>query len=208
MIRTFRYYVPSLPDSFGGWGVFVLDSTGFFSASTDYGNYMYHWPQSFNGDFREFVAYNLCRSDDDYILRKVFREGLKGGKEYDAGTTRRNVKQHILYYRKGDFINTVDGRKRLNNYTKEEARELWDAMVTNDELDNEHNFDEWAREVSHIDCEAHDHKVMVWDAQAVAFRDELLLRLRPMILAELDRERLIVYENGRQRIEYREVVKA
>lgn len=205
MIRAYSYSVGSMPSpEWGGWGTLTLDSRGFFGAATDYGDYIYQFPWGENeGDFREFVAHNLCCGGNDYILRKCFREhGKNTGKNYNAKKTLAIIKQHIREYRRGSWVETEKGRVLLTNYKKETAREMWDAISEHDDVETEHDFYEWANDVSHIDCEAYEFAVREWTVQAVAFRDEFLPRIRPLILAELDRERVIIWYSGQKRVEY------
>lgn len=65
-IKLWRYVVRS-QKGLGGWGIFLLDSTGFFATVGDFGNYAYHWNAYGGEDFREF----LCGLDNDYLCSKL-----------------------------------------------------------------------------------------------------------------------------------------
>jgi hypothetical protein len=119
-----KYIVPSV-DGLEGWGIFVLDSTGYFSAVTDYGNYAFLWTHHGFEDFREF----LMGLDKDYLCSKL------GKRSYDGDLTLDNIKDQILQLRR-------DG-----TFTKEKAREEWDLLEYNN-LENEVEFSNWLGETS------------------------------------------------------------
>lgn len=68
-VQMWRYVVPS--NKFGEWGIFLLDSTGYFSVVSDFGNYAYLWTHHGCADFREF----LVGLEKDYLCSKL---GTKG----------------------------------------------------------------------------------------------------------------------------------
>lgn len=86
-----RYELPNVRiDGFSqGWGIVVLDSKGFLSVVSDYGNYSHHWPPAFGPDFAEFVL----SLEPDYLAGKFgvkdvydgeasYKEALKTVTEY------------------------------------------------------------------------------------------------------------------------------
>jgi hypothetical protein len=85
-IKFWRYYLPNIDGE--GWGIFLLDSTGFFSAVTDYGNCAYR-----NGtkDFREFM-----KGSSSYYINKLFGEGT----EYQGDQTVEKIKRYIIELRR------------------------------------------------------------------------------------------------------------
>jgi hypothetical protein len=64
-VTVWRYTLPPLKHE--GWGFFILDSKGYFSAITDYGNYAHLWTYHGRDDFREFVI----DVGGDYVYRKL-----------------------------------------------------------------------------------------------------------------------------------------
>jgi hypothetical protein len=122
-IKVWRYYIPG-ENSVFGWGVFLLDSSGMFTAVTDYGNYAYQWLCTGHDDFRGFVI-GLARGCPDYLLSKISQL------IYDGDRTLEHVKEHILEYRR-------DG-----DYTKEFARKEWELLGDCNDLDSEYDFYDW-----------------------------------------------------------------
>lgn len=64
-VQMWRYSVP--PTKFGEWGIFLLDSTGFFAVVSDYGNFAHLWTHHGCADFREF----LLDLEPDYLCSKL-----------------------------------------------------------------------------------------------------------------------------------------
>lgn len=126
-IKFWRYYIPSI-DGMEGWGVFLLDSTGMFSAVTDYGNAAYKFD---------------VRQDED--IRKYFAKGAPGGlleklfydlRRYDFDETLQRVQEHILESR------------RLGSFTRDEARAEWNRLEDYAWIGNEADFTRWFDDTS------------------------------------------------------------
>lgn len=66
-----------------GWGTFILRSDGYFSAVTDYGNYVYRWPYHGYEDFRSFWIVNRW-AYPDYVISKLTNPG-----HYQSTNTRK-----------------------------------------------------------------------------------------------------------------------
>ena len=128
MKKIWDYFIPS--DKHGNWGKFIIDSTGYFSCVTDYGNYAFQWTAHGDDDFREF----LVSLNTDYLLGK-----LSSGKTvFDERGTRQIIKERIVSMRK-------DGKYGLD---ATEARYLYDKV---DDCSTEHDFEEFFREAKDPD---------------------------------------------------------
>jgi len=91
-----------------GWGKFVIDSSGYFSAVSDYGNYAFQWSAFGEGvDFRDF----LCSLNSDYLMGKLGRRDW-----FDSTKTHGKIKRIIIEMRKDGSV------------TKEAARDVWEDM--------------------------------------------------------------------------------
>jgi hypothetical protein len=84
-IKIRRYTLPSI-SGIGGWAVIIIDSTGYFSCVSDFGNYAYWWTSIGVPDFRTF----LCGLDKSYLCSK-----LNARKVWDGDGTLRNVQKCI-----------------------------------------------------------------------------------------------------------------
>jgi hypothetical protein len=170
-IKFYRYSIPS-EGRYGGWGTFILDSTGFFAAITDFGNYAYRWDAFGKRDFREFVI--QLQHSWDYVLGKV----RPNGKEYDDEKTLHGIKRHILEYRR-------DG-----GYDKEFARREWNLLSENEDLNTEFNFYDWYQSTK-IE-EAYEFCEKSYDCDALAFSQMLMPRLAEAIKLDLQSEQVEV----------------
>jgi hypothetical protein len=121
-VKFWRYYVPSV-DGVEGWGIFILDSTGMFSAVTDYGNAAYKFDVRAGEDIRKYFAKGVPGN----LMEKLFYDLQR----YDGDETLIRVKKCIL-----------EGR-RNGSYSSEQARAEWDLLEKNDWLDNEADFVRW-----------------------------------------------------------------
>lgn len=175
-VRSWRYYLPSTNGE--GWGVVHMDSTGFFAAITDYGNYSYLW--SGHGkqppfDFRDFVA-GLVR-DPGYVLHKV-----APNKVLDEAATRHTIRRFILESR------------RDSTWTAAQAREEWDLQeeifvrgLHGDGDESLDAFKAWLRETTISDA----WELASWTEppEAKAFVDRFMPRLCRVVADELAAER-------------------
>lgn len=164
-IKFWRYYVPA--EDGEGWGIFLLDSTGMFSAVTDYGNCAYRWSHHGCNDFREFF-----RGDSwDYYLNKLFQ----GQEVYQQDETLQAVKERIIHLR---------WERRV---TEEWAREEWDLLERHEDLYSESDFTRWYDE-TRVD-DAGEYYTRGHNSSAKAFVRKLMPRFAKMALDDLANER-------------------
>lgn len=124
-VETWRYQLSSLPG--GGWATIFMDSTGSFSALSDWGNVGYRWnTRGLTGGFKRFIL----ECDDRYLLSKLGQ----GRQEYDPDETLQAVKEYIL------------SNRREWGATKDEAREEWELLETYDYLETDFDFAQWYRQ--------------------------------------------------------------
>jgi hypothetical protein len=163
-VKMWRYAIPTV-DGLSGWAILFLDSTGCFSALSDYENWSYRWnSRGFveGEDFRKF----LLKCDDDYLLRKINPK-----KEYDEEKTYAAAKEVIL------------GLRREKEFTKEEALEEWELLKEYDALGSEFDLHRWAMEtklgdVGELYCVKHSE-------QARAFLKHCWPRLKELMKNDL-----------------------
>ena len=166
-IKFWRYYVPNIDGE--GWGIFVLDSTGFFSAVTDYGNCAFRWSSTGTKDFREFM-----KGSPSYYINKLFGEG----KEYQGDQTVEKIKRYIIECRREDSL------------TEEQARHEWDLMDQNDNLYSISDFTRYY-DSTNLD-DVGEFYTMGYSASVMAFGKVLLPRLFEMIKDDLATEKNIL----------------
>lgn len=152
-----RYVLRNI--QYEGWAIVVMDSSGYFSAVSDFGNYAYKW-SAFSGDFRKF----LLGLDSCYLLGKISERSY-----FDEAEVTRHIKEAILRYRK------------TGSLTRERAREEWDMV---DDIQDETTFYNWCLETSLSDPSEYGHRDFPSDAQGFAHR--VWPRLCDLWRAELD----------------------
>lgn len=164
-VKFWKYYVPSV-DGLEGWGIFILDSTGMFSAVTDYGNAAYKFE---------------VRAGED--IRKYFAKGVPGNlKEklfynlqcYDGEETLIRAQEYILEAR------------REKSYSREQAREEWDLLELNEWIDNDANFVRWFDATS-ID-DAGEFYTMGYPPSCRGFVNKIMPRFCEVVAKELAAE--------------------
>jgi hypothetical protein len=166
-----RYHLPSIRGQ-GGWAVIILGSDGMFSAISDYGHYGHYWGAHGCGDFREFFL--QVEREWDYFVAKL----AGGAVEYDGEATVAEVKKYILEVR------------RDTSWSKKRARREWDLVKKHDELDSDYNFARWLEDTE-ID-EAYEYHQTRPSVDAVSFVKKTLVRLVPILQAELDAEKILL----------------
>ena len=166
-IQVWRYALKN--DEPGeGWGIFLLDSNGMLAVTSDFGNYVYHWPPQGWGPrgFRQFVI----ECDDGYLSGK-----LGGGvREYQGDTTLAVVKEYIL------------SRRKLGSFLQEEAREEWDLLHDYKDLGSEDDFRLWL-ERTNLD-EPYFLASYGTPIQVRMFVKRVWPRFKAMVLADLKAE--------------------
>lgn len=113
MKKIWDYYIPSANHE--GWGKFIIDSTGYFSCVSDYGNWAFQWTAHGDEDFREFLA----DIGTDYLMGKL----SLGQSEINSERTRERLRQEIINSRR-----RAQRHGELNGETKDEARDVWDEL--------------------------------------------------------------------------------
>lgn len=164
-ITMWRYAFPSINGE--GWAVILMDSSGVFSAVSDYGDYAHYWNHHGCKDFREF----FLGSSRDYMLRKLHPK-----KEYDSETTLDVV------------LSTIIEERRAGTLTKEEARDTWhEVRVHHNDLESEFNFFSWVESGPAI-TESWELYRDRFPVDAQAFVDNVMPRLAAVLKAELHTE--------------------
>ncbi|ADO59783.1 hypothetical protein [Paenibacillus polymyxa] len=164
-IKFWRYYIPAINGE--GWGIFLLDSTGMFSAVTDYANAAYKWDYHAKKDFRQFFAKGMSSTR---LLNNLFYHL----REYDPDETLKSVKEYILHLR-GD-----------QSLTREAARKEWDLLEQYDWLDNDADFTRWHDETNLNDVG--ELYKLGYPSDAQAFVEKLMPRFCEAVAADLAEE--------------------
>lgn len=175
-IKMWRYRIPGEPGNDNG-GVVILDSTGYFSAITDYGNYAFYWSAHGMADFRQFVI--GIEESWDYVAGKL--GGLRLTRVFDAEATALDLKRELLKWRRNEDVE------------KDEAREEWARL---EELENGYlTADEWASQTIFENLSERCQYRM--DGDLEAFCKKLMPRLANLLRAELTAEGLTFPERRR-----------
>ncbi len=161
--KMWRYSLPSIQGQ--GWAVVIIDSTGFFSTVSDWGNYAYWWSGHGREDFREF----LLTADADYVQRK-----LKPQEEYKPEATLKAIRTHILRLRRSEELE------------REEARDEWN-LLDRQHLYTEICFSEWMHDTGLPG--PWEFAVSGPSGDILAFCANVMPRLKEAIRAELALER-------------------
>lgn len=170
--KIWKYYVPSI-NGIEGWGIFILDSTGYFSCVTDYGNYAFNWTHHGEKDFREFFTRDTCF---DYHVNKLYRNGAQGKMEFQPEETIINIKRSILESRRHDHMG------------KETARTEWNLLGEIDWDMEEISQWEWYNETDLTD--ASEYFIYDYPARVKALRDKLFPRFAKLLREELQKEKV------------------
>lgn len=162
-VETWRYSLPNVKGE--GWVIAFLDSTGCFTALSDWGNVAYRWNARGwgPGDFRQFLL-----SCDDYYLTSKLGQGRQ---EYDPEKTLQSVKEYIIEQRKS------------RRWDKEDAAKEWDRLDTYSNLESEFDFGHWVSATEIGDAAEFYSQKYVSDVSA--FIKHAMPRLREVFRAEL-----------------------
>ncbi|PEW58499.1 hypothetical protein CN448_31425 [Bacillus cereus] len=159
-----KYKIPSVNGE--GWGVFLFDDTGIFTAITDFGNFSY-WFETWKGEsMKDF----LSSRRPDQILCKIANEDV-----IDIDRTIEYIKENLLMDR------------RTMTFTEEEAREEWKLIQElQEDLDNFSNdvaFQYWYEKTKiQFDDGFCRYK---YPSAAVRFCNETFVRLQEKIRLEM-----------------------
>jgi hypothetical protein len=125
-IQTWRI---SLPNENGeGWAIIFMDSTGCFSAMSDWGNVAHRWPNKGWGDddFRKFLL--KC---DDYYLTSKFGQNRR---EYDGEGALKSIQE---------YLNRMEQEKGLKPAVIARERDL---LKEHNELYEQHDLWAWQQD--------------------------------------------------------------
>jgi hypothetical protein len=172
------------PGTSWGWAIAYLDSHGYFSTVSDFGNYAYRWVNFGPTDFRVF----FMALRPDYVLRKI-----SSCEVYDGKATLRRVKEHILRERRAETVRTrsapgqpTSRRDGPVGWTRAEARSEWELAVTSGMDGSEFEFWRWCDGTCIEDPQQfHEHRP---DSDAVGFVERTLPRLQALVRAQLASE--------------------
>ncbi len=161
---VFRYTVPSVDGE--GWGVFLLDQSGVFTAITDFGNFA-HW---FSLRENESIGEFLISRRPDQVLCNIANEDV-----VDIEGTIKYIKENLLYDRR-------EGR-----FIEEDARAEWklieELQVDLDEYSNDVAFQYWYDKTRiQFDDGFYRYK---YPSAAVRFSNETFVRLQEKLKSEL-----------------------
>lgn len=164
-IKMWRYRIPGEPGRDSG-GVVILDSTGYFSTVSDYGNYAFYWSAHGMSDFRQFVI-GLEKSWD-YAASKL--GGHRLTHIFDAEATAKALKKELLDLRRARYLG------------KETTETEW--LYLKDLEEGELSPEDWHRltQVFHHDTGGAQYRM---DRDLEAFCKKLLPRLAVLLRAEL-----------------------
>ncbi|EEM37739.1 hypothetical protein P9Y62_12725 [Bacillus thuringiensis] len=156
---AFRYSVPSVDGE--GWGIFLLDRSGIFTAVTDFGNFAYWFSLRENESVEEF----LLSTRPDQILCKIANRDV-----VDIEETINYIKENLLYDRR-------EGRFR------EEWKLIEELQEDLDEYPNDVAFQYWY-DKTHIQFDDGFYQYK-YPSAAVRFSNETFVRLQEKLRAEL-----------------------
>lgn len=108
-VTTWRYV---LRQKGMGWAVIHMDSTGIFSAVSDWGSFGHWWSHHGHKDFREFFLGKDFAKWPDYCAGK-----FSSRRVYDEAETFQNIRRRILEGRRSGWL------------SEERARKEWDHFV-------------------------------------------------------------------------------
>lgn len=192
-IQTWRYEIPN--DQYGqGHGVVVMDSTGYFSAVTDFGNYAFGWWYHGERDFREFIA--GLRGSTCYVMGKLGKKD-----ELDLERTVQHVKEQIIEKRRRGRWSMDPPPQKREWYEdapatgREKARAEWELIEQLDAGDI--TVDEWVRD-SRLD-DAWEMPCYTYDVHLRMFAEQFIPRLADVLEGQLrwERTQAVWYEEAR-----------
>ncbi|WP_144489422.1 hypothetical protein [Bacillus thuringiensis] len=161
---VYRYTVPSVDGE--GWGVFLFDHSGVFTAVTDFGNFA-HW---FSLGRNESIEKCLISRRPDQILCKIAKEDV-----VDIEGTITYIKKNLLYDRREGCL------------TEDDARTEWklieELQVDLEEYSNEIAFQYWYDQTKiQFDDGYFQYK---YPGAAVRFSNETFVRFQEKLKMEL-----------------------
>jgi len=163
-VKFWRYYLPS--ENGEGYAIIFIDSTGVFSAVSDFGNYGHIWGATGSQSIREFLLDS--EKDWHYFAKKLDPKDIV---DWDA--TQKRILDHLQSnYREGNY----DGET-----FKEETRLLAASPIT-----DEWSFHNWYQDTTLVD--AHEFQVRRLSYQVEMFVKKTMKRLCAVLKVELANE--------------------
>ncbi len=147
------------------WAIVFIDEAGVFLTFSDYGNFGYCWSCTGYDDPRKFFLDPL--RDVDYFAKKF----AQGQREFDENASIKNIKEHIKYSRRNNYLN------------KDEAREEWDRISLLDD-----GPDIWHSETKI--CDAYELLHYRTPVGCTAFVERIMPRLAKLIEKDLENGQL------------------
>jgi len=162
-VKHWRYFLPS--ENGEGYAIIFIDSTGVFSAVSDYGNYGYIWGNTGSKSIKEF----LLKSETDW---HYFAKKLDPKEIVDWDDTRKRIEEYI----KSD--------QRGGQYDGDARREL--QLLENSNISDEYSFQTWYNETKIQD--AHELQRRRLSYQVEMFVKQTMKRLCTILRKELEAE--------------------
>lgn len=126
-VKVWRYSIE--PErTHNGWGIFLIDSTGIFTAVSDFGNYGYHFRCPAGEDFRQFVV-GLASDHYDYLAGKL---GPCSGHQFPLDLEKTRA---ILIDGANESFIGNELEDELANFNSFETESELDEMLRNTNLD-------------------------------------------------------------------------
>lgn len=162
-VKFYRYYLPS--ENGEGYAIIFLDSTGVFSAVSDFGNYGYIWQARGGVEFRRWLVDN--HHDWHYFAKKFDPKQIA-----DWDQTVKHIREHI------------DAYAKEGTYTKAFARNERDLLARHSTFSSELDFSYWYNETKISDAYELIHYRMSY--QVEHFAKKTLVRLCAILKAEIE----------------------
>jgi hypothetical protein len=158
-VKVWRYVLPNVRHE--GWAIVLMDSTGYFSAVSDFGNYAFQWRAHGCADFRQFLL--RADKDADYFINKLKHEDV-----FDEEDTRKSLKQLIAQERRRGRIDAAQAREEWDNAKSIDSEWDFHDFINNTSLENAHEC--------HCRCPP---------GMVVGFVTKVMTRLIPLLKADL-----------------------
>ena len=160
-VKHWRYFLPS--ENGEGYAIIFIDSTGVFSAVSDFGNYGYIWGATGSQSIREFLLDS--EKDWHYFAKKLDPKDIV---DWDA--TQKRILDHVKEYRKEGAY--------PEEFASREVRLLARQPIT-----DEWSFHQWYQDTKLSD--AHEYQVRRLSFQVEMFVKKTMKRLCEILKKEL-----------------------
>jgi hypothetical protein len=157
--RVWRYCVQ--PTKYGEWGIFLIDSTGYFSVVSDFGNYAHLWTHHGCEDFREFLA----GLEPGYLCSKLGPRNV-----VDEERSLQNIREAV--------------EEALKSGTIPEDEKVSEEMALEDLTTNQMSFQEWCGHTRLSD--AWDYVIYDYSSDLKSFAEKIFPRFVEQIRKDLE----------------------